>query len=154
MLSLVVMIEGFCNAVMEVLVDEGDMATSSSATSLRRLFCKGSFSHLHLETGSSPSMLEVFTVSGETTPDFSGGPGTLTVVDNRTGKKYEFKISKGGTIKAMDFKNVNEMKIKVFLAISLSVCSQRHRVSTYSYSSVLSSYLGTLPTSNRYLDVL
>lgn len=75
-------------------------------------------------------MLEVFTVSGETAPDFSGGPGTLTVVDNRTGKKYESKISKGGTVKAMDFKKVNKNKIKVFPAISLSVCSQRHRVST------------------------
>lgn len=143
MLALVVMIEGFCNAVMEVSVD-GDMPTSSLATSLRRLYCKGSFFHLHLETGGSPSpIFGVFTVSGET------APGTLTVVDNRTGKKYESKISKGGTVKAMNFKKVNENKIKVFPASSLSVCSQRHRVSTYSHSSVLSSYQGTLPTSKR-----
>lgn len=85
------------------------MATSSSATRLRRL----SILHRHLDTGSSPPFraLEIFTLSGETAPDFSGGPGTLTVVDNRTGNKYEFKISKGSTVKATDFTKVNENKI-------------------------------------------
>lgn len=62
----------------------------------------------HLESGSSSSspMLEAFTVSAETAPSFSGGAGTLTIVDNRTGKKYEVEISEGGTVKATDFKKV------------------------------------------------
>ena len=62
----------------------------------------------HLESGSNrPSRsLEIVTTSAEIAPNFSGGAGTLTVVDNRTGKKYEFEISEGGTVKATDFKNV------------------------------------------------
>lgn len=51
-------------------------------------------------------MLEAFTVSAQTAPSFSGGAGTLTIVDNRTGKKYEIGISEGGTVKATDFKKV------------------------------------------------
>ena len=35
-----------------------------------------------------------------------GGPGTVTLVDNRTGKKYELKVSEDGTIKASDLKKV------------------------------------------------
>ena len=41
-----------------------------------------------------------------TRPKPGGGEGTLTVVDNRTGKKYEIKISEGGTIKATDLKKI------------------------------------------------
>lgn len=33
--------------------------------------------------------------------------GSITVVDGRTGKKYEFKVSDEGTIKATDFKKVS-----------------------------------------------
>lgn len=35
-----------------------------------------------------------------------GGPGTLTVADNRTGKKYEIPISDHGTINATDLKQI------------------------------------------------
>lgn len=35
-----------------------------------------------------------------------GGPGTLSVVDNRTGKKYEIEISDHGTIKGTDLKKI------------------------------------------------
>ena len=35
-----------------------------------------------------------------------GGPGTLTVVDNRTGKRYEIPIDDHGTIKATDLKAI------------------------------------------------
>lgn len=31
-------------------------------------------------------------VSGEHRPAPGGGPGSLTVIDNRTGKKYEIKV--------------------------------------------------------------
>ena len=37
-------------------------------------------------------------------PTPGGGPGTLTVIDNRTGKRYEVPISDHGTIKATDLK--------------------------------------------------
>ena len=39
-------------------------------------------------------------------PKPGGGAGTLTVIDNRTGKKYEIKISEGGTIRATDLKAI------------------------------------------------
>ena len=42
----------------------------------------------------------------EQRPKPGGGAGTLTVVDNRTGKKYELKISEGGTIRATDLKQI------------------------------------------------
>lgn len=63
----------------------------------------------HLESGSefSSRSLEAVATSAEIAPRFSGGAGTLTVVDNRTGKKYEFEISEGGTVKATDFKKVS-----------------------------------------------
>lgn len=35
-----------------------------------------------------------------------GGPGTLTVVDNRTGKKYEVPIKEGGFIASTAFKAI------------------------------------------------
>ena len=33
--------------------------------------------------------------------------GSITVVDGRTGKKYEFKVSDEGTVKATDLKKVS-----------------------------------------------
>ncbi|PSC76850.1 citrate synthase [Micractinium conductrix] len=39
-------------------------------------------------------------------PTPGGGPGTLTVVDNRTGKSYQVAISDHGTIKAADLKQI------------------------------------------------
>lgn len=39
-------------------------------------------------------------------PAPGGGPGTLTVVDNRTGKKYDIPISDHGTIKGTDLKKI------------------------------------------------
>lgn len=35
-----------------------------------------------------------------------GGAGTLTVVDNRTGKQYTIQVSDHGTIKATDLKKI------------------------------------------------
>lgn len=42
--------------------------------------------------------------SGRPAP--GGGPGTLTITDNRTGKKYDVKIEEGGVIKATDLKKI------------------------------------------------
>ncbi len=39
-------------------------------------------------------------------PAPGGGPGSLSVVDNRTGKKYELKISDQGTIAGTDLKKI------------------------------------------------
>lgn len=39
-------------------------------------------------------------------PTPGGGAGSLTVVDNRTGKRYEIPISEHGTIKATDLKQI------------------------------------------------
>ena len=39
-------------------------------------------------------------------PAPGGGPGSLSVTDNRTGKKYELKISDQGTIAGTDLKKI------------------------------------------------
>ncbi len=39
-------------------------------------------------------------------PAPGGGPGSLSVVDNRTGKKYEIKISDQGTIAGTELKKI------------------------------------------------
>jgi citrate synthase len=39
-------------------------------------------------------------------PAPGGGPGTLTVLDNRTGKKYTLEVSEGGTINAQALKKI------------------------------------------------
>ena len=39
-------------------------------------------------------------------PAPGGGPGSLTVKDNRTGKTYEIEISDHGTIKGTDLKKI------------------------------------------------
>eukprot|EP00899_Mesostigma_viride_P020720 jgi/Mesvir1/2864/Mv13948-RA.2 len=44
--------------------------------------------------------------AAEARPAPGGGKGTLTVRDNRTGKTYEIPINEGGTIKAMDLKQI------------------------------------------------
>jgi len=42
----------------------------------------------------------------EKRPSPGGGAGTITITDNRTGKKYDLKISEGGTIRATDLKQI------------------------------------------------
>ena len=39
-------------------------------------------------------------------PVAGGGPGTLTLVDSRTGKTYEVPILEGGVIRATDLKQI------------------------------------------------
>ena len=39
-------------------------------------------------------------------PTPGGGPGTLTLVDSRTGKRYDVPIREGGVIKATDLKQI------------------------------------------------
>jgi len=47
-----------------------------------------------------------FTGAVEERPAPGGGRGTLTVVDNRTGKKYTLEISEGGTVNASQLKQI------------------------------------------------
>lgn len=79
----------------------------------------------HLESGntSSSHSLETLAVSAEIAPKFSGGSGTLTVVDNRTGKKYEFEISEGGTLKATDFQKVIWCSYWEFILLMNYICN-------------------------------
>lgn len=39
-------------------------------------------------------------------PTPGGGPGSLTLVDSRTGKRYEIPILEGGVIRATDLKQI------------------------------------------------
>ncbi|KAG6541027.1 hypothetical protein Mapa_017600 [Marchantia paleacea] len=61
----------------------------------------------HLRPALTQSFLSIENcLSQEARPASSGGKGSLKVVDNRTGKNYEFEISEGGTIKATDLKKI------------------------------------------------
>jgi citrate synthase len=42
----------------------------------------------------------------ETRASPGGGAGSITIIDNRTGKKYDLKVSEGGTIRATDLKQI------------------------------------------------
>ncbi|CAK9191097.1 unnamed protein product [Sphagnum troendelagicum] len=64
----------------------------------------------HLEqpffSGTQQQQLEASIVSAEIAPSPGGGAGTLSVIDNRTGKRYQLEISDAGTVKATDFKKI------------------------------------------------
>jgi hypothetical protein len=51
-------------------------------------------------------IVEEQTSASTARPAPGGGPGTLTIIDNRTGKKYDVKIEEGGVIKATDLKKI------------------------------------------------
>ena len=73
---------------------------SSSSPYLNRLAVLSA--HLQDANVSSHQILERFqTLSSE-----DKSHNSLTVIDNRTGKRYDIPISQGGTIKATDFKQV------------------------------------------------
>lgn len=50
--------------------------------------------------------LEAQPTSAELRAAPGGGPGSLSITDNRTGRRYEVPISEHGTIKAMDLKQI------------------------------------------------
>jgi citrate synthase len=62
--------------------------------------------------------LEASIVSAEIAPSPGGGPGTLSVIDNRTGKRYQLEISDAGTVKATDFKKVKGKQGNPFLLVT------------------------------------
>lgn len=68
--------------------------------------------HLSAATLESPvmaSLLEANCVSARTMlPPPEALKGTLTIVDERTGKRYQVQISEEGTIKATDLKKVHK----------------------------------------------
>lgn len=59
--------------------------------------------HLSVSPAGSSSGIETCTVSVKPLGDLRG---SLTVLDNRTGKKIEVEVSEGGTIRATDFKKL------------------------------------------------
>lgn len=63
--------------------------------------------HLAAVSGDTCASLEASPVLGTEMGKAPGNlSGSLMVVDSRTGKKYEVKISEEGTVKATDFKKV------------------------------------------------
>ncbi|XP_039068766.1 citrate synthase 2, peroxisomal-like [Hibiscus syriacus] len=54
------------------------------------------------------SVLEPWCVSAQAAPSSVGG--LLTVVDERTGKKYQVPVSHEGTVRATDFKKITTGK--------------------------------------------
>lgn len=53
-----------------------------------------------------PGALAIVPTSSAVPPAASGGPGALTIVDSRTGARYEVPIHEGGYIKATDLKKI------------------------------------------------
>lgn len=66
--------------------------------------------HLHQIENEAQSSVECQSTKAESDPKErpapGGGPGSLSVVDNRTGKKYDIPISDHGTIKGTDLKKI------------------------------------------------
>ena len=66
--------------------------------------------HLHQIENEVQSSVECQSSKAESDPKErpapGGGPGSLSVVDNRTGKKYDIPISDHGTIKGTDLKRI------------------------------------------------
>lgn len=64
----------------------------------------------HRDESDAEQCIEVQNTKAETDskerPAPGGGPGSLSVLDNRTGKKYEIPISDHGTIKGTDLKKI------------------------------------------------
>ena len=52
------------------------------------------------------ALVPVPTSANATRPIAGGGPGTLTLVDSRTGKRYEVPIREGGVIRPTDLKQI------------------------------------------------
>lgn len=50
--------------------------------------------------------LSIVPTSSAVAPAAAGGPGGLTIVDSRTGARYEVPIHEGGYIKATDLKKI------------------------------------------------
>lgn len=66
--------------------------------------------HLQAHTLESSSELQLHDTKASSDPKErpapGGGPGTLSVTDSRTGKKYEIEISDHGLIKGTDLKKI------------------------------------------------
>lgn len=64
----------------------------------------------HSEESDAEQCVEVQNTKADTGPKErpapGGGPGSLSVLDNRTGKKYEIPISDHGTVKGTDLKKI------------------------------------------------
>eukprot|EP00245_Coleochaete_scutata_P001385 TRINITY_DN11693_c0_g1_i1.p1 TRINITY_DN11693_c0_g1~~TRINITY_DN11693_c0_g1_i1.p1 ORF type:complete len:538 (-),score=93.01 TRINITY_DN11693_c0_g1_i1:543-2156(-) len=79
---------------------------SSEAVSKRISTLVGHFSSVPL-LDTVPTVSQSPTLAtDEQKPVFGGGKGTITVIDNRTGKKYDFEVSEAGTVKATDLKKI------------------------------------------------
>ncbi|KAJ4832366.1 hypothetical protein Tsubulata_035170 [Turnera subulata] len=86
--------------------DGGNMSPPSSVTARGRLAVLAA----HLAASpveESPADIERWCLSAGLVPPPGNLKGTLTVVDERTGKKYQLQVSEDGTLKASDFKKIN-----------------------------------------------
>ncbi|KAJ7550719.1 hypothetical protein O6H91_07G114400 [Diphasiastrum complanatum] len=86
-------------------VDESVLPSRFPSHSMNRLAVLSR--HLSISSPEELPALQASVVSAaEVAPTPGGGKGSLAVVDNRTGKHYEFEVSEGGTVKATDFKKI------------------------------------------------
>jgi len=74
---------------------------NSAATAAKRL----EQLRLHLVAGEGSGLSRALT-SSEVRPTPGGGPGTLSITDNRTGNTYKVEVSDQGTIRATDFQQI------------------------------------------------
>lgn len=81
---------------------------NSSAVARNRL----SVISAHFAVDSNPSASRVLETSIVSAPSAAVSPppnvkGALTIIDERTGKKYQVPVTEEGTVKATDFKKVS-----------------------------------------------
>jgi hypothetical protein len=107
---------GFCIKICRFCVKENMEQADRHAMERRMSILAG-----HLEqpffSGTQQQQLEASIVSAEIAPSPGGGAGTLSVIDNRTGKRYQLEISDAGTVKATDFKKVKGKQGNPFLLV-------------------------------------
>ena len=62
--------------------------------------------HKHQNLGAPIEAVQVAASPAAVRPAAGGGPGSLTLVDSRSGKRYEIPILEGGVIRATDLKQI------------------------------------------------
>ncbi|CAM8880235.1 hypothetical protein QQ045_021055 [Rhodiola kirilowii] len=86
-----------------------DTAADSSAVAIGRIAVLAAHLTASLDLGPMPS-LEALCVSASTVEPPGNLKGVLTLVDERTGRRYQVQVSEDGTVKAADFKKITTGK--------------------------------------------
>ncbi|CAM8954372.1 unnamed protein product [Rhodiola kirilowii] len=86
------------------------METSADSSAVARSRLAVLAAHITLSLDQTTPCLEPSCVSASTVAPPGNLKGVLTVIDERTGRKYQLQVSEHGTVKAADFKEITTGK--------------------------------------------